>query len=260
MARRRRRPPAVRTGRAALTAEIAAIHAEHQRAYGSPRVTVELRRRGRRINRKKVERIMRQHRIVGWTRRRRRSLTRQDVATPPAPDLLGRDFTRPAARGQVRRRHHLPAHRAGLALPGHRDRPGHPRGRRARHGRAHARRPGLRRDRPGRPPRPDLQQRDLPLGQGISVHLHALPRPPRPAPGAGLDGPYWILFRQRRRGKFLRHTQDRDRRERVAHPRRRPHGRLHLAYYNTNRLHSTLGYRTPAEVRLGYRHDHALAA
>ncbi len=34
----------------------------------------------------------------------------------------------------------------------------------------------------------------------------------------------------------------------------------HLAYYNTNRLHSTVGYRTPTEARLGYRHTHALAA
>ncbi|RQW98004.1 IS3 family transposase [Micromonospora globispora] len=77
----------------ALAAEITAIHAAHKQAYGSPRVTVELRRRGRRVNRKKVERIMRQRGIVSFTRRRRRSLTRQDVIAPPAPDLLGRDFT-----------------------------------------------------------------------------------------------------------------------------------------------------------------------
>jgi transposase InsO family protein len=34
----------------------------------------------------------------------------------------------------------------------------------------------------------------------------------------------------------------------------------HLAYYNHDRLHSTLGYHTPYEARVGYRHDHALAA
>jgi transposase InsO family protein len=76
-----------------LAAEIRGIHGEHRGAYGSPRVTAELHRRGRRINRKRVERIMRERGIVGITRRRRRSLTRPDAAAAPAPDLIGRDFT-----------------------------------------------------------------------------------------------------------------------------------------------------------------------
>jgi len=78
-----------------LAAEIRAIHGAHRGAYGSPRVTDELRRRGRRVNRKRIERIMRQRGIVGITRRRRRSLTRQDTTAVPAPDLIGRDFTAP---------------------------------------------------------------------------------------------------------------------------------------------------------------------
>jgi transposase InsO family protein len=36
---------------------------------------------------------MRERGVVGWTRRRRRSLTKQDVTAPPAPDLVDRDFT-----------------------------------------------------------------------------------------------------------------------------------------------------------------------
>jgi transposase InsO family protein len=76
-----------------LEAEIRAIHGEHQGRYGSPRVHDELVRRGRRVNRKRVERIMRQRGIVGITRRRRRSLTKQDATAAPAPDLIGRDFT-----------------------------------------------------------------------------------------------------------------------------------------------------------------------
>lgn len=76
-----------------LAAEIAEAHAEHRAAYGSPRATVELRRRGRVINHKRVERIMREHGIVGIGRRRRRSLTKTDQAAIPAPDLVGRDFT-----------------------------------------------------------------------------------------------------------------------------------------------------------------------
>ncbi|WP_406045184.1 IS3 family transposase [Micromonospora sp. NBC_00898] len=34
----------------------------------------------------------------------------------------------------------------------------------------------------------------------------------------------------------------------------------YLTYYNRHRLHSTNGYRTPVETRIGYRQDHALAA
>ena len=40
-------------------------HADSGGAYGSPRVTVELRARGVRVNRKRVERIMRQRDVVG---------------------------------------------------------------------------------------------------------------------------------------------------------------------------------------------------
>jgi len=76
-----------------LAAEIIQIHTVHKKAYGSKRVTVELHRRGRPVNRKKVERIMRERGVVGWTRRRRRSLTKQDLTAPPAPDLIRRGFT-----------------------------------------------------------------------------------------------------------------------------------------------------------------------
>jgi transposase InsO family protein len=79
-----------------LVAQIRAIHGEHRGCYGSPRVADELRRRGLRVNRKRVERIMRERHIVGVTRRRRRSLTKQDTTAAPAPDLVGRDFTAPA--------------------------------------------------------------------------------------------------------------------------------------------------------------------
>lgn len=76
-----------------LAGEIGTIHGEHRGAYGSPRIWAELRRRGRRVNRKRVERIMRERGIVGHTRRRRRSLTKPDTTAVPAPDLIGRDFT-----------------------------------------------------------------------------------------------------------------------------------------------------------------------
>ncbi|MET7352028.1 IS3 family transposase [Streptomyces mirabilis] len=76
-----------------LTEEIREIHASSRGAYGAPRVHAALRRKGHAINRKKVERIMRERDIRGVTRRRRRHLTRQDTKAAPAPDLVGRDFT-----------------------------------------------------------------------------------------------------------------------------------------------------------------------
>ncbi len=75
-----------------MVAEIRRVHARSRGTYGAPRVTAELRRRGWAVNHKRVERLMRQHGIVGYRPRRRRSLTRQDRAAPPAPDLLGRLF------------------------------------------------------------------------------------------------------------------------------------------------------------------------
>jgi putative transposase len=77
---------------ARLVAEIRRIHARSKATYGAPRVTAELRRRGQRVNHKRVERLMRAHGIVGWRPRRRRSLTKPDTTAAPAPDLLGRLF------------------------------------------------------------------------------------------------------------------------------------------------------------------------
>ncbi|PWI08611.1 IS3 family transposase, partial [Streptomyces sp. NWU339] len=76
-----------------LADEIRKIHTCSRGAYGAPRVTATLRRKGRRINRKKVERIMRERDIRGITRRKRRSLTKADTKAAPSPDLVGRDFT-----------------------------------------------------------------------------------------------------------------------------------------------------------------------
>ncbi|WHM40999.1 IS3 family transposase [Streptomyces sp. BPTC-684] len=57
------------------------------------RIHAELRRLGRQINRKRIERVMRGRGISGVTRGRRRSLTRLAKRAVPAGDLLGRDLT-----------------------------------------------------------------------------------------------------------------------------------------------------------------------
>jgi putative transposase len=80
-----------------LVEEIRKIHGNSRGAYGAPRVHAVLRRRGHGINRKKVERIMRERDIRGITRRKRRHLTKQDTKAAPAPDLVGRAFTAEAS-------------------------------------------------------------------------------------------------------------------------------------------------------------------
>jgi len=75
-----------------LVAEIRQIHSELDKSYGSPRMTDELRRRGRRVNHKAVERLMRCHDIVGLTERRRVRTTIPAEDAPPLPDLVERRF------------------------------------------------------------------------------------------------------------------------------------------------------------------------
>lgn len=76
-----------------LAEEIRKVHAESGGAYGSPRVTAELREKGRRVNEKRVARIMRTFSITGIRLRRRVRTTIPDPATSPVPDLFQRDFT-----------------------------------------------------------------------------------------------------------------------------------------------------------------------
>ena len=78
---------------AATVAQIRRIHTEHRGAYGAPRIHAELRELGVCINRKKVTRLMRGHRIVGRHLRRGRRTTIPDPQASAVPDLIGRDFT-----------------------------------------------------------------------------------------------------------------------------------------------------------------------
>jgi putative transposase len=69
------------------------IHAESDGSYGSPRIHAELRARGVRVGKKRVERLMRRHRLTGLPKRRRKGKTTVRVpGVRPAPDLVGRDF------------------------------------------------------------------------------------------------------------------------------------------------------------------------
>jgi len=75
-------------------ATIRAIHTASRETYGSPRVHAELRLgHGMRLGRKRVERLMRTHGIVGVHRRRRRGCTVRDATTSLAADRVQRQFT-----------------------------------------------------------------------------------------------------------------------------------------------------------------------
>jgi putative transposase len=60
--------------------------------YGSPRVHRELQAQGRRIGRKRVERLMRQEGIVARKKRRFRKTTDSNHKHPIAPNVLARNF------------------------------------------------------------------------------------------------------------------------------------------------------------------------
>ena len=69
------------------------IHEESRQNYGVPRVHAELRSRGERCGRSRVARLMRELGLSGRTRRRYRTTTKADPQNPVAPNLLERDFS-----------------------------------------------------------------------------------------------------------------------------------------------------------------------
>lgn len=91
---RGRGPSARALANTALTATIRGIHSGSRAAYGSPRVHAALRlEHGLVVSEKRVAALMQAAGLVGVHRRKRRGLTKQDKKAPPAPDLVGREFT-----------------------------------------------------------------------------------------------------------------------------------------------------------------------
>ena len=77
-----------------LVKYIEQVHADSRQTYGSPRVHAELTLGlGMVVNRKRVERLMREAGIRGLYRRRRSFTTVRDPAAEPAADLVNRQFT-----------------------------------------------------------------------------------------------------------------------------------------------------------------------
>jgi putative transposase len=87
------RPASPRARRdAELLALIREIHDESEGSYGWPRVHAELRRRGVRVSRKRVARLMRQAGLSGMIHRRKGKTTIRLPGVATAPDLVRRDF------------------------------------------------------------------------------------------------------------------------------------------------------------------------
>ncbi|MGW4790231.1 IS3 family transposase [Streptomyces sp. NPDC004230] len=78
---------------ARLAARIRAVHRESDGTCGVPRITAELRGGGKRVNHKRITRVMGKIGLAGVRLRRRHRTTVADPAAAKAPDLIGRDFT-----------------------------------------------------------------------------------------------------------------------------------------------------------------------
>jgi len=93
----RNRPESPRTQQnRALRRHIEAVHARSRRTYGRRRVHAQLRREGVSCSRNRVARLMRAQGLWGRRRRAFRATTDSQHSFPAAQNLLARNFTAPA--------------------------------------------------------------------------------------------------------------------------------------------------------------------
>jgi transposase InsO family protein len=83
---------------AELTTRIAAEHKRSKGCYGVPRIHAELRRQGHQHSRKRVARLMRRAGLRGKAARRWKKTTIPDPAAAARADAIRRDFTADAAK------------------------------------------------------------------------------------------------------------------------------------------------------------------
>jgi putative transposase len=69
------------------------IYAFSRESYGQPRIHAELKKQQYFVSRKRVRRLMHEYGLVGVHRRRYVATTQRDRDARPAPDLVERDFT-----------------------------------------------------------------------------------------------------------------------------------------------------------------------
>jgi transposase InsO family protein len=87
---------------ATLTSRIKAVHAESKGRYGAPRVHAELARRGHHHGRKRIARLMHASGLQGKAAKRWKRTTIADPAATARADLIRRDFTAGASELNTR--------------------------------------------------------------------------------------------------------------------------------------------------------------
>ena len=89
---KKRKPSQREQANQAILDHIRRIHKRSRQAYGSPRVWVELNKQGYRCNQKRVARLMRQDGLQGRRKYRKVTTTNSQHSFPVAPNLLNREF------------------------------------------------------------------------------------------------------------------------------------------------------------------------
>ena len=78
----------------ALLAKIRGEYRTSRETYGSPRIHAALRRKGLKVGRKRVARLMQLHKMIARKRQKRHPVTTQrEAGAVPAPNLLNQEFS-----------------------------------------------------------------------------------------------------------------------------------------------------------------------
>lgn len=89
---REREPSKRESDELRLVTKIRAVHQETGKAYGSRRMTTELREDGESVGRRRIQKLMRRFGLQGKAPRRFRVTTDSNHSEPIAPNLLKQDF------------------------------------------------------------------------------------------------------------------------------------------------------------------------